>query len=199
MRARVVILLGAWAATLALVACGGSDGGDEVADSPQPTVTVTVPETETARDKPAEKATGKGEGSKKPSKKETRIADVPSGSGAEEEPRSGSGGKSKGSPGGPGPGQVQATNGSPPEVTLAVIDAKSAYVKKTVVARYAALLDDLEPPCREPRAQLAEAALTASHATMGTDAPLSILDVLREVVASRPSGVCGPAFTQVSE
>ena len=80
-----------------------------------------------------------------------------------------------------------------------MIDAKSAYVKKTVVARYAALLDELERPCREPRTQLAEAALTASHATAGTDAPLSILDVLREVVASRPSGVCGPAFTQVSE
>jgi len=198
MRARVVILLGVWAATLALVACGGSDGGDEVADSPQATVTVTVPETETTPE-PAEKATGKGEGSKRSSKKETRIADVPSGTGAKEEPTSGSGGRSKGSPGGPGPGQVQATNGSPPEVTLAVIDAKSAYVKKSVVARYAALLDDLEPPCREARAQLAEAALTASHATTGTDAPLSILDVLKEVVAAGPSGVCGPAFTGVSE
>ena len=195
MRARVVILLGAWAATLALVACGGSDGGDEVADAPQPTVTVTVPDTETATDTPAKKATGKGEGSKK----ETRIADVPPGTGAKEEPKSESGVKSKGSPGGPGPGQVQATNGSPPEVTLAVIDEKSAYVKKSVVARYAALLDDLEPPCREPRAQLAEAALTASHATTGTDAPLSILDVLKEVVVARPSGVCGPAFTRVSE
>ena len=93
---------------------------------------------------------------------------------------------------------MQATNDSPPEVTLAVIDAKSAYVKKSVVARYAALLDDLEPPCREARAQLAEAALTASHATTGTDGPLSILDVLKEVVASRPSGLCAPAFTRVS-
>ena len=71
-------------------------------------------------------------------------------------------------------------------------------MKKTVVRRYAVLLDDLERDCQESRTQLAEAALTASHATAGSENRLSILDVLKKVVASQPSGVCGPAFTRVS-
>ena len=97
-------------------------------------------------------------------------------------------------------GQVQATGDSPPEVTLAVIDAESAYVKKSAVARYAGLLDRLEEDCTEARAQLAEAALTASHDVESqTDEKLSILAVLREVVADNPSGQCAPAFQRVAE
>ena len=95
---------------------------------------------------------------------------------------------------------MQATNGSPPEVTLAVIDAESAFVKRTTVARYAGLLDRLEGSCSESRALLAEAALTTSHDVESqTDAKLSILDALREVVADDPSGVCLPAFTAVAK
>ena len=95
---------------------------------------------------------------------------------------------------------MQATNGSPPEVTLAVIDAKSAYVKKTTVRRYAEPLDTLEKNCTEPRVQLAESALTASHdVQVQTGSKLSILDVLHEVVDDHPSGVCVPAFTAVAK
>jgi hypothetical protein len=193
MRARIVIGLGAWAATMALAACGGSDGGDEVADTAQATATVTVtaPTSDSqAKHKDTDK-TRDGSSTKKGEKKksEQTAADLSSGSGD----------KSDGSASGPGPGQVQATNDSPPEVTLAVIDQKSAYVKKTVVRRYAVLLDNLERDCQESRTQLAEAALTASHATAESENRLSILDVLKKVVAAHPSGVCGPAFTRVSQ
>jgi hypothetical protein len=193
MRARIVVLLGARVATMALVACGGSDGGDEVADTAQATVTVTAPTSDSQandKDKHTDKTSDGSSPKKSAEKKKTdqTAADLSSGSGD----------KSDRSANGPGPGRVQATNDSPPEVTLAVIDQKSAYVKKTLVRRYAILLDDLERDCQESRTQLAEAALTASHSTADSENRLSILDVLKKVVASHPSGVCGPAFTRVS-
>lgn len=199
MRVRVLTLLGALAATLGLVACGGSDGGDKAADNAQQTVTVTVPEPKA--DSKAKDAPDDGNSSKKAAeekKKEAPATDLDSGKVSKEAPASSGGKNDKGSTSGsgPGPGQVQATNDSPPEVTLAVIDAKSAYVKKTLVSRYAGLLDQLERSCSEARTQLAENALTASHDTAGR---LSILEVLRQVVDAHPSGVCGPAFTAVSK
>ena len=197
MRARILILLGAWAAVVTLAACGGSDGGDDVAATTQQTVTVTVPEPEAdpkAKDAPADGSSSKKAAEER--KKEAPVVDLDSGKVDKRAPTSDGGKNEEGSTSGPGPGQVMATNDSPPEVTLAVIDAKSAYVKKTLVARYAGLLDQLERPCREERVQLAEAALTASHDTAGR---LSILEVLRQVVAADPSGICGPAFSAVAE
>jgi len=176
----------------ALAGCSGDDDTDPgaVATAPAQTVTETV-----ERDAPAAKAEKKEKaekeqpaGNEQPAEKKQPAAGD---TGAQEEKQS----QAKAPA-----GQVQATNGSPPEVTLAVIDAESAYVKKTAVARYAGLLDRLEADCTEARTQLAESALTASHDVESqTDAKLSILAVLREVAGDHPSGQCIPAFQRVAE
>ena len=183
---RRLLLLGVVAA---LAGCSGDDekGPPAAATAPQVTVTETV-----ARGAPAAST----EPEKGKPRKEKRISEA-----TPEEPV----GKKQAAPdsksgSGVPAGQVQATNGSPPEVTLAVIDAESAYVKKSAVARYAGLLDGLEADCTEARTQLAESALTASHdVTTETASKLSILAVLREVAADRPSGQCIPAFERVAQ
>ena len=81
-----------------------------------------------------------------------------------------------------------------------MIGAKGAYVKKSLAARHAEPLDSLEKSCTEPREQLAESALTASHGVESqTASKLSILNVLHEVVKHDPTGVCLPAFTAVAK
>jgi hypothetical protein len=177
---------------LTLGACSGDDGGDEQkAAAPQATTTGTA----TTERSPAKA------GRKKP-KREKRISEAstaPEKQPAAPDNRS-QDKASNGSAGQVPAGKVQATNGSPPEVTLAVIDAKSAYVKQSVVERYAEPLDSLEESCTEAREQLAESALTASHDVESqTDSQLSILDVLHEVVKDDPSGVCLPAFSAVAK
>jgi hypothetical protein len=167
-------------ASLALAACSGSDGdGDSVADAPTQTVTVTetvgAPELDSEERRSGE-ATPK-ESSPSPDQENERKAQTS-----------------------PKPSGGAATGDSSPEFTLAVIDAESASVRRRRVRRYAVLLDRLEEGCEEARAELAEAALTTSHdVETTTKAKLSILDVLREVAASRPSGVCRDAFDRVRE
>ena len=195
MRGRVLILSGFCTAGLALAGCSG-DGDDKAAVSSRPaeTVTVTAPAEKPKSKKDTTKA---GEQDKRTATEKAPAADPPELSGGSDAPAP-SGNSKKQSADKVPAGQVEATNGSPPEVTLAVIDEESAFVKKSTVSRYAGLLDRLEADCSESRQELAEAALTASHETAGTDNRLSILQVLRAVVASRPSGVCLPAFTRVS-
>ena len=202
MRRRLLILSFATALGLALPACSGDDDGGDGGTQASTAPELTTPE-------PTKTEAAKGEGEKKvkekAAKQEKRISEASGDEAAKKEPEkkvtapaTGSQPKESGSKA--PAGTVQATNGSPPEVTLAVIDAESAYVKKTTVARYAGLLDRLERGCSESRAQLAEAALTTSHDVESqTDAKLSILDALREVVADDPSGVCLPAFTAVAK
>lgn len=189
---------------LALGACSGDDDGKQTAEAPQATTPAATTTEGTKTEKPAEKAKSKEE--KAEPKKEKGSSEASGEQAAKKQapdkqaaaPESGKQEKQSGS--GVPAGQVQATNGSPPEVTLAVIDAKSAYVKKTTVRRYAEPLDALEKSCSEPRVQLAESALTASHDVQSqTGSNLSILDVLHEVVDDHPSGVCVPAFTAVAK
>ena len=192
------IVLGLWVVALAPAGCSGSGDDDKSSNASQETVTVTVPTSE-AKSKAKSKDAARAEDSPGKTEKDkpaapdgskgavTKVAPAP-------EPDAGS----KGSAGGVPAGEVEATNGSPPEVTLAVIDAESASVKKSRVHRYAVLLDDLERACSESRTQLAEAALTASHNTKGTQTPLSILDVLKAVANAHPSGVCADSFTRVA-
>ena len=195
MRGRIVIFLGLCALGLALAGCSSSGGGDKAADATQPvkTVTVTVP----ASDSGSGDAR-RGDSSEGTVTEKAPAADPPKRAATKNAPAPQSGTKKNGPGYSVPPGQVAATNGSPPEVTLAVIDEKSASVKKSTVRRYAVLLDRLEPPCQESREQLAESALTASHDTQGKKTRLSILDVLDEVAASHPSGECIAAFTRVS-
>jgi hypothetical protein len=186
-RKRLIVL------TLVAALAGCSRDDDDpgaVATAPAQTVTETV-----ERDAPAAKAEKKKE---KAEKEQPAAGEQPA---EKKQPAGGdTGSREKQSQAKPPAGQVQATNGSPPEVTLAVIDAESAYVKKTAVARYAGLLDRLEADCTEARTQLAESALTASHDVESqTDAKLSILAVLREVAGDHPSGQCIPAFQRVAE
>jgi hypothetical protein len=188
-----------WLVVLTLVAalagCSGDDdkARDAAATAPAPAQTVT----ETVeRDAPAAKA--------EKEKKDKAGKEQPDGKQQPVEKKQptapATGSQPKESPGKVPAGQVQATNGSPPEVTLAVIDAESAYVKKSAVARYAGLFDRLEADCAEARTQLAESALTASHDVESqTDAQLSILAVLREVAGDNPSGQCSPAFQRVAQ
>ena len=175
---------------LALGACSGDDDGKQTAEAPQATTPAASTTEGTKTERPAEKVK-KAEPKKEKSSSEASVEQA-----AKKEPD-----KQAAAPGSGVPaGQVQATNGSPPEVTLAVIDAKSAYVKKTTVRRYAEPLATLEKSCTEPRVQLAESALTASHDVQSqTGSKLSILDVLHEVVDDHPSGVCVPAFTAVAK
>jgi hypothetical protein len=166
----------------ALAGCSGDDENDPaaVATAPAQTVTETV-----ERDAPPAKAEKKDTDGKKKQTSET----------SPKQPAEKGQARAKAPA-----GQVQATGDSPPEVTLAVIDAESAYVKKSAVARYAGLLDRLEPDCTEARAQLAESALTASHDVQSkTGEKLSILAVLREVAREHPSGQCVVAFRRVAE
>jgi hypothetical protein len=192
-RRRLTVLFAAAALALVPAACSGDDddAGKQAAEAPPAAATEG-----TKTERRAARAEKKGP------KKEKRISEASTA--PEKEPAAPDTGARQKAPkrsGGAVPaGKVQATNGSPPEVTLAVIDAKSAYVKKSLVKRYAEPLDSLERTCTEPREQLAESALTASHDVESqTDSKLSILDVLREVVNDDPSGVCLPAFTAVAE
>jgi hypothetical protein len=191
-RRRLTVLFAAAALALGPAACSGDDdAGKQASEAPPATATEgTKTERQAAR------------AEKKGPKKEKRISEASTA--PEKEPAAPDTGAQEKAPKGSGgavpAGKVQATNGSPPEVTLAVIDAKSAYVKKSLVKRYAEPLDSLEKTCTEPREQLAESALTASHDVQSqTDSKLSILDVLREVVNDDPSGVCLPAFAAVGK
>lgn len=198
MRRRLTAISIVAALGLALGACSGDDDGKQTAEAPQ----ATTPAASTTEGTKTEKAKAKED---KPEPKEKPVSEAPAEQAARKAPDKqaaapDSGKREKQSGSGVPAGQVQATNGSPPEVTLAVIDAKSAYVKKTTVRRYAEPLDTLEKSCTEARAQLAESALTASHDVQSqTGAKLSILDVLHEVVDDHPSGVCVPAFTAVAK
>jgi hypothetical protein len=180
----------------ALAGCSGDDEKEPDAVATAPASAQTVTET-VARDAPAAKAEKK----EKAAKEKAASEATPEQPVEKKEPTApATGSLPKESPGKAPAGQVQATNGSPPEVTLAVIDAESAYVKKSTVARYAGLLDRLEADCTEGRTQLAATALDASHDVESqTDAKLSILAVLREVAGDHPSGQCTPAFERVAE
>jgi hypothetical protein len=184
---------------LAFGACSGDDeGGKEAAEAPPAT---TAEGTRTER--PADEAKQDKPSKEKP-KQDKRISEDFAKTTPKRKPAAPDSGSqekaSKGSGGEVPAGKVQATNGSPPEVTLAVIDAKSAYVKETLVKRYAEPLDSLEKSCTESREQLAESALTASHDVESqTDSKLSILDALHEVAKDDPSGVCLPAFNAVAK
>jgi hypothetical protein len=206
MRRRLTTLSLVVALGLALGACSGDDDAKQSAEAPPAT---TPGATTTGGTKPEPQADN-GEKAKKKKKpaQDKRISEASDEQAAktapEKEPTAPDTGRqekaSKDSAGGVPAGQVQATNGSPPEVTLAVIDAESAYVKKSLVRRYAEPLDQLEKSCTEAREALAEASLTASHDVRSqTGSKLSILDVLHEVVKDHPSGVCLPAFTAVAK
>jgi hypothetical protein len=166
-------------AVLTLAGCSLSDDDEPAADAPAKTVTVTETVTVGTPEKPAEKKEKKAKTAPE-GERQTAASPKPP-------PESESGG-------------ADATDESSPERVLAIIDQEDATVSRSTVSRYAGLLDRLEGSCNEPRAALAEAALTASHnVETRTKAKLSILQVLREVTASDPSGACADAFVRVQE
>ncbi len=196
MGGRIVTLVGMCAVALGLASCSNDNGSDRAASAPA-TVTVTAP----AADAPsqAKRAVRKKKAAKQAAKGSSPVVEAPKATVEKSAPTSGSGGRTKQSGDNVPAGKVEATNSSPPEVTLAVIDAENAYVTKSNVHRYAVLLDRLEASCDEAREQLAESSLTASRDTRGMNVQLSILDVLKEVVAAHPSGVCIDTFARVAK
>ena len=194
---RVATLSALMATGLALAGCAG-DSGDE---NPTRTVveTVTVPEAKSAEPRKASPTRQRTEaGTTTDADPRTPTTDKSGPSPQADSPNSRSTAKAPATAEVPAD-EVQATNRSAPEVTLAVIDAESASVKKSTVSRYAVLLDTLEAACRETRSDLAGAALQASEDTGGGgNGKVSILVVLQEVAASNPPGECASVFDRVA-